>query len=229
MQLEQDYLATRNTLQHCSRYVLLSVLTTLLDEYPMQLTVPIRMRLEQALMQRQGMVTSPNNNASNCSSNRKAPAFQANPAADGAAASWGNAPNGQTSNPISPYNNQSPNHRKPRHKNKEEDQELCSVHQSMRALKHLQKNPQTGLYECVHGFHCLVEGGSSPSKPAHQSYNNSASNHVAAFNSGPPDQLKGFSAVHVDSNADADRYDEGQDLKELQDLLQSVRDMDEDE
>ena len=58
--------------------------------------------------------------------------------------------------------------RRSRHRD-EEQQELCGIHGSMRALKHLQFNPATGHYECVHGFHCLVdnhnsrEGSAAPS------------------------------------------------------------------
>lgn len=44
------------------------------------------------------------------------------------------------------------------HKNhKEEEQALCSRHAQLRPLKHLQRNEETHQWECIHGYHCLVE------------------------------------------------------------------------
>lgn len=40
------------------------------------------------------------------------------------------------------------------------------MHNSMRSMNHLHLNKQTGLYECVSGFHCLEDGGSTTVTPS---------------------------------------------------------------
>lgn len=64
---------------------------------------------------------------------------------------------------VAPSSNSSPTKRKGGagnrgHKNyKEEEQAVCSTHFQLRPMKHLQKNEETSQWECIPGYHCLVE------------------------------------------------------------------------
>ncbi|KAG5479497.1 hypothetical protein LSCM1_04763 [Leishmania martiniquensis] len=150
-QLEHAYNQTCYMLQQCSHSALLTVLMSLLNDYPTTLVQPIRMRVEQVLAHQMspsasGRVTMPG---------RRANDFVPN----SSAAPW--TPSNMRGNaPLTPMaNSTTPSHRRGRgHKGKEEEQEMCSIHNNMRAMKHLQLNASTGLYECIHGFHCLVDG-----------------------------------------------------------------------
>ncbi|KEG11511.1 hypothetical protein DQ04_02541000 [Trypanosoma grayi] len=69
-------------------------------------------------------------------------------------------------------------------------------------MNHLQLNKQTGMYECVHGFHCLEDGGSAavtPSKFNRASSTSAANNNGTGAGSpiaGPHCQLRA-SPAHV--------------------------------
>ncbi|KPA78358.1 hypothetical protein ABB37_06482 [Leptomonas pyrrhocoris] len=151
-QLEQAYSHTCYLLQQCSHNALLTVLMSLLNDYPTTLVQPIRVRVEQVLAQQMSPSASsrPSNSARKPGNN-----FVPN----SSAAPW-TPSNVHGSAAQTPTASGTPGgHRRGRgHKAKEEEQEMCSIHNNMRAVKHLQMNPATGLYECIHGFHCLVEG-----------------------------------------------------------------------
>ncbi|CCW70378.1 unnamed protein product [Phytomonas sp. Hart1] len=159
--MEQNYVQTRLTLQKCSRNVLLGVLLSMVDEDPTTFVEPIRLRLEHLLANRAGggggggggggMPTSNVSGRSAGSLNGSTTIWSTPQTLSGGG--------GGNSSPSTIFAAPSPTHRKSRgHRNKEDDQELCSVHHCLRVMKHLQLNHATGLYECVHGFHCLVDG-----------------------------------------------------------------------
>lgn len=131
---DQAFAETKMIVAQAPRQVLVSVLHSLLDDYADTLLGPVNARLEMAV--NRASLTSPMNPGT------------------------GGVRTPHHVQVISPRasNTPTPSHRKGRpHKNKEEEQEMCSVHHSMRALKHLQLNPATGSMECIHGFHCLVD------------------------------------------------------------------------
>ncbi|CAJ1024296.1 hypothetical protein, conserved [Leishmania lindenbergi] len=158
-QLEQAYNQTCYMLQQCSHNALLTVLMSLLTDYPTTLVQPIRMRVEQVLAHQMspaapGRVTV---------SGRRVSDFVPN----SSAAPWTPSSMRGSAAPTPTANSTTPSHRRGRgHKGKEEEQEMCSIHNNLRAIKHLQLNVSTGLYECIHGFHCLVDGpaGASPKR-----------------------------------------------------------------
>ncbi|KAG5479886.1 hypothetical protein LSCM4_05894 [Leishmania orientalis] len=150
-QLEHAYNQTCYMLQQCSHNALLTVLMSLLNDYPTTLVQPIRMRVEQVLAHQMspsasGRVTMPG---------RRVNEFVPN----SSAAPWTPSNMRGSAAPTPMASSTTPSHRRGRgHKGKEEEQEMCSIHNNMRAMKHLQLNVSTGLYECIHGFHCLVDG-----------------------------------------------------------------------
>ncbi|KPI84202.1 hypothetical protein ABL78_6742 [Leptomonas seymouri] len=151
-QLEQAYNQTCYLLQQCSHNALLTVLMSLLNDYPTTLVQPIRARVEQVLAH----PMSPSVSSRQSNSVRKP---GSNFVPNSGAAPW-TPSNMHGSAAQTPTANGTPGaHRRGRgHKGKEEEQEMCSIHNNMRAMKHLQLNLATGLYECIHGFHCLVDG-----------------------------------------------------------------------
>lgn len=167
-QLEQSFNQTSALLQQCSRSALLSVLMSLLADYPTTLVLPIQMRVEHILSQQMSPLSSGGARAS--TSARRGSTFVPNSSAAPWTPSGGVQGGSHAATPNasagSPHANSSPSHRRWRgHRGKEEEQELCSIHNTMRATKHLQLNGSTGLYECIHGFHCLVDGqGDAPVK-----------------------------------------------------------------
>lgn len=151
-QLEQAYHQTCYLLQQCSPNALLTVLMSLLNDYPTTLVQPIRARVEQVLAQQM----SPSANSRPATSARK-PGSSFVP--NSGAAPWTPSNVHGSAAPTPTANSTPGGHRRGRgHKGREEEQEMCSIHNNMRAMKHLQLNQSTGLYECVHGFHCLVDG-----------------------------------------------------------------------
>jgi hypothetical protein len=151
-QLEQAYNQTCYLLQQCSHNALLTVLMSLLNDYPTTLVQPIRVRVEQVLAQQM----SPSANSRPSNSLRKP---GSNFVPNSSAAPWAPSNVHGSAAPTPTANSSSGGHRRGRgHKGKEEEQEMCSLHNNMRAMKHLQLNQATGLYECIHGFHCLVDG-----------------------------------------------------------------------
>eukprot|EP00796_Vickermania_ingenoplastis_P010100 gene10100-7067_t len=152
-QFEQAFIETKMFISQAPRQVLTMVLHSLLDDYREALLGPISARLEVA-------------------TNRASLSSPINPASLGT----GLGTNLRTPHRISPRpsNTSTPSHRKGgrAHKNKEEEQDMCSVHHSLRAVKHLQVNPNTGNLECIHGFHCLVD------TPATSPNNGSALTHT---------------------------------------------------
>ncbi|CCW62922.1 unnamed protein product [Phytomonas sp. EM1] len=149
--MEQSYMQTRLMLQQCSRNVLLGVLLSLVDEYPTILVEPVRQRLEQLLTNRTGAGGIATGNGRSAQSPNGSTTMWSTPQAIQGGSPMFTAP--------TPAPTPTPSHRKSRaHRNKEDEQELCSVHHCLRVMKHLQLNHATGLYECVHGFHCLVDG-----------------------------------------------------------------------
>ncbi|KAK7196731.1 hypothetical protein NESM_000612900 [Novymonas esmeraldas] len=155
-QLEHTYNQTCYMLQQCSHNALLTVVMSLLNDYPTTMLQPIRVRLEQVLAHQM----SPSASGRVAPAGRKMSEFvPSSSAAPWTPSSMRGGGGGGSTAPTPTMNSTSPSHRRGRgHKGKEEEQEMCSIHNNMRAMKHLQLNPSTGLHECVHGFHCLVDG-----------------------------------------------------------------------
>ncbi|CAG9573595.1 conserved hypothetical protein [Leishmania major strain Friedlin] len=150
-QLEHAYNQTCYLLQQCSHNALLTVLMSLLNDYPTTLVQPIRMRVEQVLAHQM----SPSASGRVAVPGRRVSEFVPN----SSAAPWTPSNMRGSAAPTPTTNSTTPSHRRGRgHKGKEEEQEICSIHNNLRAMKHLQLNVSTGLYECIHGFHCLVDG-----------------------------------------------------------------------
>ncbi|GET88421.1 hypothetical protein, conserved [Leishmania tarentolae] len=150
-QLEHAYTQTCYLLQQCSHNALLTVLMSLLNDYPTTLVQPIRVRVEQVLAHQM----SPSASGRVAMPGRRASEFVPN----SSAAPWTPSNMHGSTAPTPTANSATPNHRRGRgHKGKEEEQEMCSIHNNLRAKKHLYLNVSTGLYQCIHGFHCLVDG-----------------------------------------------------------------------
>jgi hypothetical protein len=173
LQQQQEFLICRNVVQMTPRPALVAVLLSLLEDMP-HLAGTIRYRCERGA----AVV---------------APAQHHSPAP---VPPWSMAVDAAGSTPPSQQR------RRPRHRD-EEQQELCGIHCSMRALKHLQFNPATGLHECVHGFHCLVD------------------NHASRECSAPPSNTV-TPKKEPQRGGDAER-EASVDVTRLQNLLDSVR------
>lgn len=158
---EQELLLTLNYIQMCPREVLAPVLSSLVKENP-ALCPLIRQRCEKAVVyivqhqqkQQQQAVAS-----GGCFATHVPGGVQ-----------W--APRVATSNYDSPHGASFASSASPHASGgrkgrggKFREEALCSVHNSMRSLNHLHINKQTGLYECVSGFHCLEDGGSAAVTP----------------------------------------------------------------
>jgi hypothetical protein len=168
-QLQQEFAFTRSMLPHVQRPALVAVLTSILDDFP-QLAPLIRYRCDKAMaaviqqQQQQQYLSSPSQGGT--------PAWGGvaelhNVAGIGSQLGSPQACGGS----VTP-----PSQRKYRGRTgagagrgggipgmgDEEHQDVCGVHGTLRPLKHLVFQPNTGMYECIHGFHCL-ENSNPPS------------------------------------------------------------------
>lgn len=130
LQMEQAYAETRLAISRAPRRVLMLVLNSLLDDYGDHLLASISAKLEAAVAVSTG---SPMRSAASATA--------------------------RTPQRMGSNSSLSTPHKKSKsYKGKEEEeQEMCTVHNTMRSMKHLQPNPATGRMECIHGFHCLVD------------------------------------------------------------------------
>ncbi|KAH9597620.1 hypothetical protein LSM04_004984 [Trypanosoma melophagium] len=190
---EQELYLTREMLQQCPHPVLVMVLSSLLEENP-AICPFVRQRCERAaviLSQQQqaaaamaaAAAAANNNNNSNNNNGVNSNNNNSNTNNNGNNGRY-NAPWGshtvatssyESPRPAASYTSSASPHaggtRKGRG-NRSREEGVCSVHNSVRSMNHLQLNKQTGLHECVHGFHCLEDGGSAAVTPSN--FNNSA-------------------------------------------------------
>lgn len=186
-QLERDYFYSQMLLQQSPRPILLAVLTSLMEDFPTTLISPIKARLEHFISANStlksnmmamnslvaasaGMISpapisggnpTPSSNRTTAASfvpNTNAAPWTPASQQGGTGVSMANSPYSNTHSPShSRSTNNGTSTTKGKGKGGKEEQEMCSIHHSKRAMKHLQLNSETGLYECIHGFHCLVD------------------------------------------------------------------------
>lgn len=157
---QHEFLYTRSLLPHVQRPALVAVLTSILDDYP-QLAPLIQYRCDKAmaavLQQQQQQhpygVTSPSSGGWTGAEYPAAPPMQAGTP--------------QVGGITPPSQRKLGGHRGNRGgglgaPHDDDRHEVCGVHGTLRPLKHLIFQQNTGTYECVHGFHCL-ESSNPPS------------------------------------------------------------------
>lgn len=135
---EGEFAHTHGMIPYVLQPALVNVMRSLIEDYPF-LVPTVRMRCEQAMAQLHTPAGSMHNPRS---------------------------PHYPDSGHPTPPNSNRKGSRRGSHR--EEEQEYCAVHGNMRSTKHLTYNPQARQYECIHGFHCLEQGGSNhvtPTKP----------------------------------------------------------------
>ncbi|SCU72063.1 uncharacterized protein TEOVI_000364500 [Trypanosoma equiperdum] len=174
--VDQEVALTHKCLQECPRAVLVAALTSLLEEFPLLCPI-IRQRCEKATMvlpkqqqhqqqqQQQQQQQHQLQHQQQGITGRFAGLTQS-------AVPWAAHPptasyDTQRTTLISTGGNspQTGGSRKGRG-NKSREEGICSLHNNVRSMNHLQLNKQKGVYECVSGFHCLEDGCSGSASPA---------------------------------------------------------------
>jgi hypothetical protein len=104
-----------------------------------------------------------------------------------------------------------------------EENDVCSVHGTMRSRKHLHINPNNRMKECIPGFHCLESGSAfqTPTKPAARDAAAAHQHHGGSGSNPPTPQSAAAAAAKAEQLANPP-IDEAE-VKRLQDLLTSVR------
>ena len=184
----QELTAARGTVAVTPKPVLTAVLLSLLDDYP-GLAPVIRYRCERGVA---GLMS-----------------HTQNASGSGSGSPW---PQGEAATVSPPLTRR----RSGRSLRDDDQQELCTRHNNMRPIKHLQQCPN-GHLECIPGFHCLVdsrEGSAVPSNAITPIKDRGISGTIVApvplttATSPPPAQDDGHSDL---------------DIARLQTLLETVR------
>ena len=196
---DAEFIHTRNIIGHVQRPALVAVLQSLMDDFP-QLAPVIRVRCEKAM----AYVMS-----------------QQQQAAQG----FGGSTPPYDSVPTPPGSNRkSGSHNRSR---RDEEQDTCGIHGTTRAVKHLNYNLATMRWECIPGFHCLVEGGRSGTPSSSTTPVVGTSPVKARRSSGAP--LAPLTPPPADHDHDRHEGSSPQvDINSLETLLQSLRDREED-
>ena len=125
-----EFQHTKNIVPHMQHQAIVAVLLSLIEDYP-SLAPTIRVRCEKAMT---AVMSRPDNVG-------RSPVPLQSP--------W------HVSDTTPPGSSK---RSKPAHRH-EEGHEVCSIHNVTRSLKHLIYNAATQQYECIQGYHCLVDQG----------------------------------------------------------------------